>query len=182
MSEHADWWNVPVHRLGDLDTMRDRAGSARVSAQMMVSFVPPGGRGRGERCCGSPLPARGGNGAMAMGDGAAVTDAFGALADRGVERLYAWFADFAPPSTLEAFAPRSSPSLRWRAVPQADSTARRSSTPASSAGCDSITLCPASRLTTSTPGPRFSIIRAATGGGTGMSCVMPTYVVGMPVA
>jgi hypothetical protein len=29
---------------------------------------------------------------------------FAGLADRGVERSYVWFADFAPPATLEAFA------------------------------------------------------------------------------
>ena len=106
VSEHADWWNVPVHRLGDLDTMRDRAGSARVSAQMMVSFVPPGADAAAVNdAAARRFPHAASNGAMAMGDAAAVTDAFGALADRGVERLYAWFADFAPPSTLEAFAP-----------------------------------------------------------------------------
>jgi hypothetical protein len=30
-------------------------------------------------------------------------DSYGALVDRGVERFYVWFSDFADPRTLEAF-------------------------------------------------------------------------------
>jgi hypothetical protein len=32
-----------------------------------------------------------------------LVDIYGALAERGVERFYVWFTDFAEPSTLAAF-------------------------------------------------------------------------------
>jgi hypothetical protein len=38
-----------------------------------------------------------------VGTGPELLDHFGALAARGVERVYCWFADFAPPDTLAAF-------------------------------------------------------------------------------
>ena len=42
-------------------------------------------------------------GGLVTGDAAELVDHFGALADRGIERTYVWFADFAPPETLAAF-------------------------------------------------------------------------------
>jgi hypothetical protein len=38
-----------------------------------------------------------------VGDGPELVDACGELRDRGVERGYTWFTDFAPPEVLEAF-------------------------------------------------------------------------------
>jgi hypothetical protein len=38
-----------------------------------------------------------------IGTGPELAGHFGALGDRGVERVYAWFCDFAPPDTLAAF-------------------------------------------------------------------------------
>jgi hypothetical protein len=38
-----------------------------------------------------------------IGTGPELADHFGRLGDRGVERAYAWFCDFAPPDTLTAF-------------------------------------------------------------------------------
>jgi hypothetical protein len=38
-----------------------------------------------------------------IGTGPELVDHFGRLGDRGVERVYAWFCDFAPPDTLAAF-------------------------------------------------------------------------------
>jgi alkanesulfonate monooxygenase SsuD/methylene tetrahydromethanopterin reductase-like flavin-dependent oxidoreductase (luciferase family) len=106
VAEHAEWWNVPVHRLDALEEMRARAGAARVSVQVMVSFVPPGGDADSLHAL--ALRRFGYNarsGGMVMGDAEEVTVAFRGFAERGVERVYAWFADFAPPATLEAFAP-----------------------------------------------------------------------------
>jgi hypothetical protein len=105
VAEHAGWWNVPVHRLDALEAMRDQAGSARVSVQVMVSLVPPGGdpeaiHGAATRRFADAAR----SGSMVMGDADRVADAFRGLADRGVERVYAWFADFAPAETLRAFA------------------------------------------------------------------------------
>jgi alkanesulfonate monooxygenase SsuD/methylene tetrahydromethanopterin reductase-like flavin-dependent oxidoreductase (luciferase family) len=106
VARHATWWNVPVHRLGALDEMRERTGAARVSVQVMVSFVAPGGDADTVHAAAMrrfPYATR--KGAMVMGDAGATVDALRAYAERGVERVYAWFADFAPPATLEAFAP-----------------------------------------------------------------------------
>ncbi len=38
-----------------------------------------------------------------IGTAAELVDHYGRLADRGVERVYTWFCDFAPPETLHAF-------------------------------------------------------------------------------
>jgi alkanesulfonate monooxygenase SsuD/methylene tetrahydromethanopterin reductase-like flavin-dependent oxidoreductase (luciferase family) len=101
---HADWWNVPIQSLARLDDLRDRVGAARVSAQVMVSVVPT----EADRAAVTELVARRFGGSI-MGDAAVVgtTDElvqhFGALRDRGVERFYAWFTDFAPPETLARF-------------------------------------------------------------------------------
>jgi alkanesulfonate monooxygenase SsuD/methylene tetrahydromethanopterin reductase-like flavin-dependent oxidoreductase (luciferase family) len=102
---HADWWNVPVHELASLDTKRDQAGSARVSVQRTVGLV----RTAAEReAVLATLKRRFGGTAMAetaiVGDAAEVADQLRALADRGVERTYVWFTDFAPPGTLQQFA------------------------------------------------------------------------------
>ncbi|HEY7073325.1 MAG TPA: LLM class flavin-dependent oxidoreductase [Acidimicrobiales bacterium] len=102
--EHAAWWNVPVHAFDRLDAGRSEAGAARVSVQTMVALVPS----EAEREAVSALFARR-FGGWALGDAAAVGTAgelvehFEKLADRGVERFYVWFADFAPPETLARF-------------------------------------------------------------------------------
>ena len=101
VAEHADWWNVPIHQLGRLDEMRDRAGDARVSVQHMYAFVPEGvDRAAVEE------PARrrfGHHSNLVVGERSELLDHFHAMQERGVERFYVWFADFAPASTLEAF-------------------------------------------------------------------------------
>jgi hypothetical protein len=38
-----------------------------------------------------------------VGNANEIVDAYAALVDRGVERFYTWFTDFADPRTLEAF-------------------------------------------------------------------------------
>ena len=40
-----------------------------------------------------------------------LVDQIGALADRGVERVYTWFTDFAAPATLAAFGEHVIPPL-----------------------------------------------------------------------
>lgn len=101
---HADWWNVPIQSLDRLDELKDRVGSARVSAQVMVALVPT----EDDRAAVTELVARRFGGSV-MGDTMVVgtTDELaahlGALRARGVERFYVWFADFAPPETLARF-------------------------------------------------------------------------------
>jgi alkanesulfonate monooxygenase SsuD/methylene tetrahydromethanopterin reductase-like flavin-dependent oxidoreductase (luciferase family) len=103
---HADWWNVPVHNLDRLDELRDRTGGARVSVQVMVGLIES--ETEREETTAIVLKRFGG---MRLGESIVVGTAdelaehFAGLADRGVERVYAWFADFAPPATLERFAP-----------------------------------------------------------------------------
>jgi alkanesulfonate monooxygenase SsuD/methylene tetrahydromethanopterin reductase-like flavin-dependent oxidoreductase (luciferase family) len=101
VAAHADWWNVPIHQLDRLDEMRDRAGDARVSVQHMYAFVPEGAdRAAVEE------PARrrfGHHSNLVIGGRDELLDHFHAMQERGVERFYVWFADFAPVSTLEAF-------------------------------------------------------------------------------
>lgn len=41
--------------------------------------------------------------APVLGTGPELADHFCRLADQGVERVYAWFCDFAPPQTLAGF-------------------------------------------------------------------------------
>ena len=102
--EHADWWNVPIQSLDVLDARREQAGDARVSVQAMVALVPS----EADRAAVTETVARR-FGGSAMGDTMVVGTPdelvahFGGLRARGIERVYAWFADFAPPETLARF-------------------------------------------------------------------------------
>ncbi len=99
VAEHADWWNVHTHIVDKLDEMRPFAGKARCSLQAQVAFVPAGGardeiEATARRRFGStPI----------VGTAPELVDYFGSLQERGVERVYAWFCDFAAPDTLAAF-------------------------------------------------------------------------------
>ena len=100
VAAHADWWNVPIHQMERLDEMRASAGDARVSLQQMFAFVPQGvDRADVEE----PARRRFGYHNLVVGGRDELVDHFSALHERGVERFYVWFADFAPPETLEAF-------------------------------------------------------------------------------
>jgi alkanesulfonate monooxygenase SsuD/methylene tetrahydromethanopterin reductase-like flavin-dependent oxidoreductase (luciferase family) len=100
VAEHADWWNVPIHQLQRLDEMRASAGDARVSVQQMFAFVP---QGVDRAAIEEPARRRFGYQSLVVGGRDEILDHFSAMRERGVERFYVWFADFAPPSTLEAF-------------------------------------------------------------------------------
>jgi alkanesulfonate monooxygenase SsuD/methylene tetrahydromethanopterin reductase-like flavin-dependent oxidoreductase (luciferase family) len=102
VARHADWWNVPLHQLDRVDALRDTVGDARVSIQQMVTFVPDGA----ERAELDAIAARRFgtmSGGRVTGTAEELVDHFASLAERGVERVYVWFTDFAEPSTLEAF-------------------------------------------------------------------------------
>ena len=100
VAAHADWWNVPIHQLDRLDDMRASAGDARVSVQQMFAFVPEGAN-RAE--IEEPARRRFGYQSLVVGGRDELIDHFSAMRERGVERFYVWFADFAAPTTLEAF-------------------------------------------------------------------------------
>lgn len=103
VAAHADWWNVPADRVADLDAMRARAGAARVSAQQVVALVPS----EADRDEVTRLARRrfgwARESGMAIGTPDELTARFRGLAERGVERFYVWFTDFAPSTTLERF-------------------------------------------------------------------------------
>jgi alkanesulfonate monooxygenase SsuD/methylene tetrahydromethanopterin reductase-like flavin-dependent oxidoreductase (luciferase family) len=102
VARYADWWNLPIYALERLEELRPAAGGARVSIQQLVAFVP----NEVERARVTELARRRfgiyGTG-LVVGDAAQLVDHFTALHDRGVERFYTWFSDFADPETLAAF-------------------------------------------------------------------------------
>jgi alkanesulfonate monooxygenase SsuD/methylene tetrahydromethanopterin reductase-like flavin-dependent oxidoreductase (luciferase family) len=99
VAAHADWWNVHIGILDRLEPMRASAGDARVSVQIQVAYV------HSESSRQETVDAarrRFGAGPRA-GSASELVDYFSALAERGVERAYVWFCDFAPHHTLSAF-------------------------------------------------------------------------------
>ncbi|MEV5835138.1 LLM class flavin-dependent oxidoreductase [Nocardia sp. NPDC052112] len=99
---YATWWNLPAPQLNRLPELLPEIGSARVSIQQLVGFV---GEGRDA----AEVRARSGRRFGQLGEGLVVGDAaqlaqhFGDLIERGVERFYVWFTDFAAPETLAEF-------------------------------------------------------------------------------
>jgi alkanesulfonate monooxygenase SsuD/methylene tetrahydromethanopterin reductase-like flavin-dependent oxidoreductase (luciferase family) len=100
---HADWWNVPSHRLDRMLDLLPTVGDVRVSLQQMVGFVAHGA----DRAATTDLSTRRfghlGSG-LVCGDASELVDHFTGLSSLGVERFYVWFADFAQPATLVEFA------------------------------------------------------------------------------
>lgn len=102
VERHADWWNVPLSAIDRISELRPMAGDARGSAQVMVALVPD----EASRDDVTALAERrfGMYGAgLLIGTAPEIADRCAELGTRGVERLYIWFADFAPPETLERF-------------------------------------------------------------------------------
>jgi len=102
VARHADWWNLPVHQLHRLERLRERVGDARVSTQHMVAYVPS----EEDRAKVTELSTRRfgmmGDG-LVLGNGEELIEHFAGLAERGVERCYVWFTDFADPASLAGF-------------------------------------------------------------------------------
>ena len=99
--DFADWWNVHTGEVGRVPELRDRVGDARVSIQQMIAFVPS----ESERTSVTELTHRrfGPNTSAVIATAPELVDHYANLAEQGVERVYAWFCDFAAPSTLAAF-------------------------------------------------------------------------------
>lgn len=104
VKEYADWWNVPVHALDQIDAKRDQAGAARISMQLMVALISSEAQ-RAERTAlmrrryaGTKILST-----IVIGTAEELADHFHRLHGRGVERFYVWFTDFAPVGTLTAF-------------------------------------------------------------------------------
>jgi alkanesulfonate monooxygenase SsuD/methylene tetrahydromethanopterin reductase-like flavin-dependent oxidoreductase (luciferase family) len=98
--EFADWWNVDVSGLRRLEEMRAQVGDARPSIQQMVAFVPSGAD---REAIVARTQQRFAWSHPAIGSASELVDHYGRLADQGIERVYTWFCDFAPPETLSEF-------------------------------------------------------------------------------
>jgi alkanesulfonate monooxygenase SsuD/methylene tetrahydromethanopterin reductase-like flavin-dependent oxidoreductase (luciferase family) len=100
VAEHADWWNLHVGHLDRIEELRPKVGAARVSIQQMVAFVPEGG----DRAKTTELAERRFRGmGPVVGSASELVDHYGGLEERGVERVYTWFCDFAPTDTITEF-------------------------------------------------------------------------------
>ncbi len=98
--EFADWWNVDISKLHQLDELRSQTGDARTSIQQMIALVPRGGD-RDDVL--TQVKRRFGWSRPVIGSAAELVDHFGGLEEQGIERVYTWFCDFAPPETLDEF-------------------------------------------------------------------------------
>lgn len=102
VAEHANWWNCPIYALDRFDELRARVGSARASIQEMLGFVAdPADRAEIEATAHRRFGYMGDG--LVVGDGDEVVARYRELHERGVERVYVWFTDFAEPETLTAF-------------------------------------------------------------------------------
>ena len=103
VAKHADWWNLPINRMNDLEALRPQAGDAKVSIQLMVTFI----RSEVEReAIVTTADRRFGftpSTGRAIGNAEELAATFDVYAARGVERVYTWFTDFAHPDTVAAF-------------------------------------------------------------------------------
>ncbi len=110
VAAHADWWNVHtgiLEKLNELDDLRSRSGNARASLQAYVLYLHPGDDR--EEVTATAQRRFGPN--LIIGTGPELVERFAALMDRGFERIYAWFCDFAQPRTLTAFGERVIPAF-----------------------------------------------------------------------
>lgn len=103
VARHADWWNVPIHEVRRVPELRETVGDAKVSIQTMIAVVPDEAS-RAEVSATvekrfHPMGMR-----PVIGTIPELRDYFAEQRTNGVERFYCWFADFAPPSTLELMA------------------------------------------------------------------------------
>jgi alkanesulfonate monooxygenase SsuD/methylene tetrahydromethanopterin reductase-like flavin-dependent oxidoreductase (luciferase family) len=103
VARYADWWNVPMHQLDRLDSARPGAGAARVSVQLLVTLVTDESRRDEVVELAARRFGRMGEGGHMIGSGAELVPRVEALRADGVERIYAWFTDFALPETLSVF-------------------------------------------------------------------------------
>lgn len=103
---YADWWNVHIGILDKLEAVRPLAGDARCSLQIQVAYVPSEDH---RREITETARRRFGKGPI-IGTAPELADYFAGLSERGVERAYVWFCDFARPETLAAFGEEV---IRW---------------------------------------------------------------------
>ena len=102
VAAHADVWNLPAGSVASVDELRPYAGKAKVSVQQLIALVPS--ESARDQVTQTALRRYSWMGdGLVIGDPDEITARFADLRDRGVERVYAWFADFAVPETLTLF-------------------------------------------------------------------------------
>ena len=98
--DFADWWNVHTGALDRVQELKDQVGDAGVSIQQRVSFVPS----EADRASVTETTIRRfGQSSAVIASAPELVDHFASLGAQGVQRVYVWFCDFAPPETLAAF-------------------------------------------------------------------------------
>ncbi|MGA2836087.1 MAG: LLM class flavin-dependent oxidoreductase [Acidimicrobiales bacterium] len=102
---HADWWNLPTHRIDRLDELRPLVGGAKVSTQHLVAYVAEESD-RTEVTATAERRFGGMSAELVVGDADELVARFVDYHRRGVDRCYVWFADFAPPATVRSFGNR----------------------------------------------------------------------------
>jgi alkanesulfonate monooxygenase SsuD/methylene tetrahydromethanopterin reductase-like flavin-dependent oxidoreductase (luciferase family) len=99
--EHADWWNLPVDKIGLLDDLRAKVGDAKPSIQQMVTYAPDPATADEVIATADRrfrhFPSR------VVGDSAAMVAHLRGLEARGIQRVYLWFSDFADEANLAHF-------------------------------------------------------------------------------
>ncbi len=103
VARYADWWNVPMHRLDRLAAARPGAGGARVSVQLLITLITDEGSREEVVELAARRFGRMGEKAHLVGRAAELVEQVQALEAEGVERVYAWFTDFARPESLSVF-------------------------------------------------------------------------------
>jgi len=106
---HADWCNLPVNKIDQADEVRAKVGDARLSTQNRVTYLAPGADHDEVEAL---ALRRFGRVGRVTGTGPELVEQFGALHDRGIDRFYGWFTDFATPDTLAGFGDEVIAALR----------------------------------------------------------------------
>jgi len=99
VAEHADWWNCPTYGLERLDQLKPQVGKARISVQQQLAFVPT----ESAREDVTAITRRRFGAEPLIGTGPELVDHHADLVQRGAERIYVWFTDFAQPETLAQY-------------------------------------------------------------------------------
>jgi len=102
VATYADWWNVPIYATDRIAALKPLTGRARTSVQQLVAFVPS----EAERGSVTETARRrygGWNSNLITGTISELVHELSLLRDRGVERFYVWFTDFAALATLDRF-------------------------------------------------------------------------------
>ena len=104
VARHADWWNLPGTDAARLAELREVAGTARVSLQTIVGYASDdSGREEVSATAKRRFGWAASGPALAIGTGFELVEHFSTLHERGVERFYTWFTDFAPVDTIAGF-------------------------------------------------------------------------------